>query len=115
MKYEHELATQLFARRIALDLTVPPPAAILATTHARFSPSQTEEIARLEALVLVQATELRRLAEVAEDATELLALHEWKDELEGRIDLRRIDLRRIEDYFYETKNSERLAQTAKRN
>jgi len=42
-----------------------------------------EEIARLEALVLVQATELRRLADVAEDATELLALHEWKDELEG--------------------------------
>jgi hypothetical protein len=83
MKYEHELATQLFARRIALDLTVPPPAAILATDACALLSLADEEIARLEALVLVQATELRRLADVAEDATELLALHEWKDELEG--------------------------------
>ena len=83
MKYEHEFATQLFARRIALDLTVPPPAAILATDACALLSLADEEIKRLEGQMLLQATELQRLVSEAEDAVERLALHEWKDELEG--------------------------------
>jgi len=59
MKYEHELATQLFARRIALRPDCSSAAAILATDACALLSLADEEVARLEALVLVQATELR--------------------------------------------------------